>query len=65
MDYHHLVIDGRLAGGWQRHTRGQGVRIAIDPFRTLSTDEARAVEVEAQRLGAFLARPLDLAWQVR
>jgi hypothetical protein len=43
-----FIVDGAVAGAW----RPDGT---IEPFRTLTTEERKAVDAEAARLGEFIA----------
>lgn len=56
MDFHHIVIDGALRGGWRRQLTSKQVRIQFDPFDAFSVPETTALAEAAQRYGAFLQR---------
>lgn len=49
-----LLIDGRVAGMWERHKRGRQLEIRVEPFVPLSAWQQEQVEAEALRLGTFL-----------
>lgn len=53
-----LVLDGQIVGTWKRMFRKGAVVIAMNPFTRQTKAETRAVAVAAQRLGAFLDRPV-------
>jgi hypothetical protein len=54
---HHLVIDERLRGSWQRTaTASDGIRIDVQTYDPLSRAEARALEEAAGRCGQFTNR---------
>jgi Winged helix DNA-binding domain len=48
-----LLVDGQVAGVWERRKRGRRVEVRIDAFRRLSRRQARELEAEAARIGAF------------
>ncbi|MEX2439641.1 MAG: winged helix DNA-binding domain-containing protein [Actinomycetota bacterium] len=48
---HTFLVDGRVAGTW-RHEAG---RVLVEPLGALSRLQRRAVDDEAERLGAFMA----------
>jgi hypothetical protein len=57
-----LIIDGVVAGIWQRARRGKRIEISVNPMRRLSAAERHELENEADRIGAFLG--LEPALQV-
>ena len=58
---HHLVIDGRLAGGWRRTLKGHMVMIEVAPYKTLTTSEKGAVATAADHYGEFLNQRAELS----
>jgi len=58
---HHLVIDGRLAGGWRRTLKGHVVVIEVAPFKPLTPAQHNAVAAAADHYGEFLNQRAELA----
>jgi hypothetical protein len=48
-----LLIDGQVAGVWERRARGRRLQIRVDPFRKLGRELTRRLESEAARIGAI------------
>jgi hypothetical protein len=57
----HLIIDGRLAGGWSRTIAGNSVKIDVAPYRKLTAAQTRAVQNAAECYGEFLGLPASLS----
>jgi hypothetical protein len=57
----HLIIDGRLAGGWSRTINGNNVKIEVAPYQTLTPAQTRAVSNAADCYGEFLGLPASLS----
>jgi hypothetical protein len=57
---HHLIIDGRLAGSWQRTIEPASVVIEVAPYRPLTPTEQRAVAGAAECYGEFLGLPATM-----
>jgi hypothetical protein len=57
----HLVIDGRLAGGWSRTLKPNMVAIDVAPYKKLSPAQHRAVTDAADCYGEFLGLPATLS----
>jgi hypothetical protein len=57
----HLMIDGRLAGGWSRTLKSTGALIEVAPYRKLTPAQARAVAGAADGYGEFLGLPATLS----
>lgn len=57
----HLIIDGRLAGGWQRTLNGNSVKIEVAPYRKLTPAQSRAVSNAADCYGEFVGLPATLS----
>ncbi len=52
-----VLVDGRVAGTWEL-TAGKTGGLAVQPFERLPKTAIRALDAEADRLAAFLERPL-------
>jgi hypothetical protein len=57
----HLVIDGRLAGGWSRTLEGNSVTLDVAPYKKLTPVQSRAVANAADCYGEFLGLPANLS----
>ncbi|MBY0494321.1 MAG: winged helix DNA-binding domain-containing protein [Cyanobacteria bacterium] len=57
----HLIIDGRLAGGWSRTIGGNNVKIEVAPYKKLTPMQLRAVANAADCYGEFLGLPATLS----
>ena len=57
----HLIVDGRLAGGWSRRIGGNSVTIDVAPYKKLSPLHTRALSHAAEQYGEFLGMPSTLA----
>jgi hypothetical protein len=55
-----LVVDGVVAGLWQRHRRGRRLELRVDPFRPLGARQRRQLDEQAERIGAFFGSPVEL-----
>jgi hypothetical protein len=49
-----IVIDGRIAGTWQRSVEKKAVRVELAPFRKLTPREEDACRTAATRFVRFL-----------
>ncbi len=49
-----LMIDGIAAGLWERKKRGKRIELQVTPSRKLTRTERAELDVEAERIGAFL-----------
>jgi len=58
---HHLILDGRLAGGWRRTLRGHVVMIEVAPYQPLTPVQKGAVAAAADQYGEFLNQRAELA----
>jgi hypothetical protein len=57
-----LAVDGRIEGVWS-HERARGrIAISIEPFVRQPAWVRKGATEEAERLAAFLGRPLEFAW---
>ena len=57
----HLMIDGRLAGGWSRTIKPNTVLLDIAPYKKLTPAQSRAVSNAAECYGEFLGLPVELS----
>lgn len=57
----HLIVDGRLAGGWSRTISGNNVKIEVAPYKKLTPAQTRAVQTAAECYGEFLGLPASLS----
>ena len=57
---HHLVIDGRLAGGWRRTLKGHVVEIEVAPYKPLTPSQKGVVAAAADHYGEFLNQRAQL-----
>jgi hypothetical protein len=55
-----LLIDGAIVGTWSHEVRTERLAVDLTPWRRLSAGERRSVAEEADRIGRFLDRPVDL-----
>ncbi|HYO43427.1 MAG TPA: winged helix DNA-binding domain-containing protein [Candidatus Limnocylindrales bacterium] len=57
-----LLVGGRVAGTWTHDLGPKRTRIELAPWRRLAKTELRAIDAEADRVGAFLApaSPVEL-----
>lgn len=54
-----LLIDGTVAGVWSQRRSGRTLAITVEPFDRLTATQRRALNDQAERIGAFLdATPL-------
>lgn len=56
-----IVIDGRVAGVWQRTLRKTKVLIRFDPFDPLSPAQWEAVAAATEPYGRFLGLPVEIS----
>lgn len=52
-----IILNGKVAGTWNKRMMNQTVEIRLNPFRTLDNEEQEAVEAEAARYGRFFGMP--------
>ncbi|HEX5827054.1 MAG TPA: winged helix DNA-binding domain-containing protein [Candidatus Limnocylindrales bacterium] len=50
-----LLVGGAVAGTWTHETKPRGTSVEVSPWRRLTRPERRAIEAEAEAIGAFLA----------
>lgn len=58
---HHLILDGRLAGGWRRALKGHVVVIEVAPYKPMTPPQKGAVAAAADHYGEFLNQRAELA----
>ena len=51
---HHLIVDGRLRGGWKQTFGAKTAGVEVRPYRRLDKVEVAAVEKEVNRYSRFL-----------
>jgi hypothetical protein len=49
-----LLIDGMVAGVWERRSRGRRLEVRVEPFRRLTSELRRELEREVTRVGAVM-----------
>jgi hypothetical protein len=57
---HHLVIEGRVSGGWRRTITARDVTIDVLPSRAMTRTERRSLQTEVGRYAAFVEKPAAL-----
>jgi hypothetical protein len=57
----HLIVDGRLAGGWSRRISGNSVTIDVAPYKKLTPLQTRSLATAAELYGEFLGLPSNLS----
>jgi Winged helix DNA-binding domain len=55
-----LLIDGRVAGVWERRARGRRLEVRVDPFTRLTKELRRQLEAEAATIGGVLEADSEL-----
>jgi hypothetical protein len=55
-----LLIDGRVAGVWQRQPAGKRVALSVEPFAPLTPTQQTELEREAARIGQILGTEATL-----
>lgn len=59
-----LLVNGRMEGVWKHERKGKRLLVAIKPFERKPPKWVRdQIDVEAQRLAAFLGGELSLSWE--
>jgi uncharacterized protein YcaQ len=58
-----LAVDGRIEGVWKHATTAKQVTVVVEPFARQPAWVRKGAEAEAERLAAFLDRPLSFDWQ--
>jgi hypothetical protein len=55
-----VSIDGEAAGVWEQRERRGRVALTVSPFGGLPRPVRQGIEAEAERLGRFLGKPVDV-----
>lgn len=55
-----IILDGKVAGSWNRSLEKNTVEIRLNPFREFNEDEQEALESEVARYGEFVGIPAIL-----
>jgi hypothetical protein len=55
-----IILNGKVAGTWNRTLKKSTVEIRLNPFRQLNEDEQEALESEVARYGKFVGLPAVL-----
>jgi len=55
-----LVVDGVVAGLWQRRQHGRRLELRVDAFRPLGARQRRRLAEQVERIGAFFGSPVEL-----
>jgi hypothetical protein len=55
-----LLLDGTVAGVWDRKARGKRVEVTVEPFGKLDRRQERMLEEEAARVGALVQAEAEL-----
>jgi hypothetical protein len=55
-----IVLNGRVAGTWNKTLKKHTVEIRLNPFREPDGDEQEALESEVARYGRFFGRPATI-----
>jgi hypothetical protein len=53
-NYPVLLVDGTVAGVWHQRRSGRTIHITVEPFAALRADQRRALDEQAERVGAVL-----------
>jgi hypothetical protein len=56
-----LVVEGMVAGVWERKPRGRRLEVTVESFQKLSAAERLSLEAEARRIGEILEAETTLA----
>jgi DNA glycosylase AlkZ-like len=55
-----VVVDGAAVGLWRMRRAGGGLRIEVEPFDDLDSETSAAIAAEAEDVGRFEDRPIEL-----
>jgi hypothetical protein len=55
-----LLVDGVVAGMWERHTRGKRTELKVEPFAQLTPVQREQLDAEAARVGRFFGTEVSL-----
>jgi hypothetical protein len=57
--FSNVVVNGAIAGKWERRRRGRRLEIELDTAKPLSAAQRKMLDVEAERIADFLDLDLD------
>jgi len=55
-----IILNGKVAGTWNKALKKNTIEIRLNPFRDLNKDEQEALESEIARYGKFVGKPAVL-----
>ncbi|HEX8220470.1 MAG TPA: winged helix DNA-binding domain-containing protein [Chloroflexia bacterium] len=55
-----LLVDGVVAGMWERHTRGKRTELKVESFVQLTPSQREQLDAEAARVGRFFGAEVSL-----
>jgi hypothetical protein len=55
-----IILNGKVAGAWNKALKKNTVEIRLNPFRKFNEDEQEALESEVARYGKFVGIPAVL-----
>ena len=58
---HHLIVDGKLTGGWRRTLDARSLRVEVHAYRRLTAAESRALSAAVSRYEAFMNMKVTLS----
>jgi DNA glycosylase AlkZ-like len=56
-----LLLDGVVAGIWERKSHGKRIDLRVEPFIEITSDQRHQLEAEAQRVGEFFEGEVSLS----
>ncbi|MDQ4005930.1 MAG: winged helix DNA-binding domain-containing protein, partial [Actinomycetota bacterium] len=59
-----VTVGGRAVAVWEQRDRRGRTELSVTPFASLSRDVQHGVREEAERLAAFVGRPVDVSFSV-
>jgi hypothetical protein len=59
-----LLIDGAVAGMWERRKQGKTTELRVESFVDLTARQHEQLAAEADRIGAFLGINMTLAFGI-
>jgi len=57
-----LLLDGAVAGVWERRQKGRQIELRVEPFVRLNLSDQNRVNEEAIGLGEFLGAPVEVTF---
>jgi len=61
-NYPAMVVDGVAAGAWSLKRRSKRIDVILEPFRELASAEKTLVQEEAEDIGGFYGRPVEVRY---